>query len=236
MGKKAVCLLSGGLDSAVATYIAHDQGYLLFPLTFSYDQQHTKEVNCAKKIATSLQIQHHIIFPLKLAKISNSALLSKSPIHMKNHVYSSIGKTIPATYVPARNTIFLSLALAYAESIQASAIFLGVNAVDYSGYPDCRPEYIKAFQTMANLATKQGLMGQTITIKTPLLHLTKTQIIKKGVTLGVPFADTWSCYRGRTKACGHCDSCQLRLKGFKNAKTEDPLSYSLYPSWYKKKK
>jgi len=144
----------------------------------------------------------------------------------------NIGKTIPSTYVPARNTVFLSLALAYAETLDADAIFIGANAVDYSGYPDCRPEYIQAYQKLASLATRKGVQGKTIRIEAPLLHLTKAEIIKTGLQLKVPFADTWSCYRGGRQACGKCDSCILRLKGFQEAGVKDPLSYETVPTWY----
>ena len=145
----------------------------------------------------------------------------------------NIGKDIPSTYVPARNTVFLSLALAYAETIDADAIFIGINAVDFSGYPDCRPKYIQAYQKMANLATKRGVEGNPIIIETPLLNKTKSEIVKLGLKHNVPFEHTWSCYRGKENACGCCDSCLLRLKGFKDAGIKDPITYDFYPNWYK---
>jgi 7-cyano-7-deazaguanine synthase len=229
MIKKAVCLISGGLDSAVTAFIAKKQGYVLYGLSFRYGQRHTKELSCAKKITKSVGAKDHIIFTIDLQKFGGSSLLTSSSRQIKNHALKDIGKTIPSTYVPARNTVFLSLALAYAEAIGADAIFIGVNAVDYSAYPDCRPNYIRAYQHLANCATKRGVEGKPIRINAPLLHLTKAEIIKKGLKLNVPFAKTWSCYRGEGKACGQCDSCLLRLKGFQEAKVKDPLPYNTTP-------
>jgi 7-cyano-7-deazaguanine synthase len=225
--KKAVCLVSGGLDSAVTAFIAKKQGYDIYALSFRYGQRHTKELSCAKKISKAIGAENHIILTVDLEKIGRSSLLKSSSQKIENHMVEDIGKTIPSTYVPARNTIFLSFALAYAETINADAIFLGINAIDYSAYPDCRPAYIKMFQKLSNLATQQAIEGKTIHIKTPLLYLTKAEIIKRGKQLNVPFSDTWSCYRGNLKACGRCDSCLLRLKGFKEAKVKDPLLYAI---------
>jgi len=230
MKKKAVCLISGGLDSAVTAFIAKKQGYDLYALSFRYGQRHKKEISCAKKIAKTVGVTNHIIFNIDLQKFGGSSLLSTSSNKIKNHALKDIGKTIPSTYVPARNTVFLSLALAYAEALNATAIFIGVNAVDYSAYPDCRPNYIRVYQHLANLATKRGVKGKTIRINAPLLYLSKAEIIKTGVKLNVPFAKTWSCYRGDAKACGRCDSCLLRLKGFHEAKTKDPISYKTIPN------
>lgn len=227
MTKKAVCLLSGGLDSAVTAFIAKKQGYDIYALSFRYGQRHTKELTCAKKISTAVGAKNHLILSIDLQKIGGSSLLTSSPERIPNHPINEIGKTIPTTYVPGRNTIFLSYALAYAETIHAEAIFIGVNAVDYSAYPDCRPRYIQIIQQLARVATCQGVKGKPVRIKAPLLQLSKAQIIKKGARLKVPFSKTWSCYRGGTKACGRCDSCQLRLKGFQEAHQKDPVPYKM---------
>ena len=232
MGRKAVCLLSGGLDSCVTSFIAKDKRFDVYALSIQYGQLHTKELSCARTIADVLQAKKHVVLDVDYTKIGGSSLLESSSDCITTHDLSDVGKEIPSTYVPARNTVFLSLALAYAEAIDADAIFLGVNAVDFSGYPDCRPDFIQAYQHMANLATKRGIQGNSILIKAPLLHLTKSEIIQQGVHLNVPFESTWSCYQGKEKACGCCDSCILRLKGFMDAKTDDPVAYDEYPSWY----
>jgi 7-cyano-7-deazaguanine synthase len=237
MGKKAIVLLSGGLDSTVTAYVAKKQGYELSALTFLYGQKHDKEINAAKRISSTLSIADHVLFNIDLSQFGGSSLLkeSKKSITKPNHV-SKIGKNIPDTYVPGRNTVFLSVALALAETRDAEAIFTGVTALDYSGYPDCRPEYIKAFQHVANIATKKTVTGGKIIIKTPLIDLNKAEIIRLGVQLNVSFKDTWSCYNGREKACGQCESCQLRLQGFQQAQLLDPLPYESVPEWYQSKK
>ena len=232
MDKKAVCLISGGLDSAVSAFIAKDMDYDLFALSFIYNQRHIKEIKSAKKIAKTLNVKKHIIFNIDIGSFGGSSLVDKSIKLEINHKIEDIGKEIPNTYVPARNTIFLSIALGFAEIIDADTIFIGATAADYSGYPDCKPEYFKAFQKMADLATKKSLKGKKITIKTPIINLNKSEIIKKGYKLGVPFEKTWSCYLGKEKACGRCDSCLLRLKGFKKAGLRDPLKYEILPFWY----
>ncbi|MBC7080990.1 MAG: 7-cyano-7-deazaguanine synthase QueC [Thermoplasmatales archaeon] len=214
---KVVCLLSGGVDSAVASAIAKSRGYELYTLTFDYGQRHKKEIRCAGEIAKWLNSKHKLI-KADLRQIGGSALTDNIEVPEE-------AEGIPPTYVPARNTIFLSYALAYAELIDANSIFIGANVVDYSGYPDCREEYLKAFQNMANLATKRGVEGKGIKIEAPILYLTKGEIIKKGLELGVPFEKTWSCYRGGKKACGRCSSCKIRLKGFNEAGIEDPIEY-----------
>jgi len=233
MVKKAVCLISGGLDSCVVSFIAKEKGFGIYALSFQYGQLHKKELSCAKKIAEAVGAKNHIILDVDFNKIAGSSLLDASQDSIDNHDLKDVGRDIPSTYVPARNTVFLSLALAYAETIDADAIFLGTNAVDFSGYPDCRPKYIQAYQKMANLATKRGVEGNPIGIETPLLTQTKSELVKTGLKLNVPFENTWSCYRGKENACGRCDSCILRLKGFKDAGIKDPISYDFYPAWYK---
>lgn len=227
MSKKAVCLLSGGIDSCVSAYIAKKLGYELYALSFNYKQRHKKEIDSAKKIALALDVKNHIIFNLDIDKFGKSSLTDLTLTPEKDHDLKDIGKTIPSTYVPARNTIFLSIGLAYAESIDAEAIFIGVTSTDYSGYPDCRPEFINAFQKLVDLSTKKAVEGKKILIKAPLLKLSKSEIIKKGIDLGAPLEKTWSCYFGRDFACGKCDSCLLRLKGFKDLGITDPLKYEL---------
>ena len=217
MGKRAICLISGGMDSAVAAAVARHDGYKLYALTFNYGQRNLRELEAAKEIAKSLGA-HHKIFEINLRQIGGSALTDTIEVPER-------AEGIPVTYVPARNTIFLSCALAYAEVIDAEAIFIGVNAVDYSGYPDCRPEYIQAFQRMANVALKRSVEKGPIHIKAPLLYLSKAEIVKSGLELGVPFEKTWSCYREGEKACGRCPSCMLRLAAFEKAGVRDPIEY-----------
>jgi 7-cyano-7-deazaguanine synthase len=232
MVKKAVCLVSGGLDSCVTSHIAKNKGYDIFALTFNYRQRHKKEIESAKKIATAINAKNHIVFDLDLHKFGGSSLVDISSVPEENQSLEKIGKKIPSTYVPARNTIFLSIALAYAETLDADAIFIGATATDYSGYPDCRPEFIKAFQDLTNIATKKGVEGKKIRIIAPLLNMSKVDIIKKGIELKAPLEETWSCYIGKEKACGRCDSCLLRLKGFKEARVKDPIEYEVVPNWY----
>lgn len=224
MGKqKAVVLLSGGLDSATTLAIALDDGYDVYALSFDYGQKHNKELKCAEKIAEHYKVKHKIVkIDLSWGKSALTDKKIKIPESRKN-----IGKNIPVTYVPARNMIMLSFALAYAETINADAVFIGANAIDYSGYPDCRPEFYKAFQKAAALGTKKGVESKPIQIKYPLINMTKSKIIKKGIELGVPYHLTWSCYKGKKKACGKCDSCILRLKGFKEAGYDDPVEYEV---------
>ncbi len=232
MVKKAVCLLSGGLDSCVTSHIAKKEGYDIFALTFNYSQRHKKEIESAKKIATTINAKNHIVFDLDLSKFGGSSLVDKSITPEKDHNLIEIGEKIPNTYVPARNSVFLSIALAYAETLDADSIFIGATATDYSGYPDCRPEFIKAFQKLTNIGTKKGVEGKTIEIIAPLLAMSKAEIIKKGMELKAPIEETWSCYIGKDKACGRCDSCLLRLKGFKEAGFTDPIQYEVLPNWY----
>jgi len=225
--KKAVILSSGGLDSTTVMAIAKNEGYSIYCLSFSYGQRHIFELEAAKKVVKKIGVEKHLVINLDLDKIGGSALTSCIDVP-KNRDEKSISAKIPVTYVPARNTIFLSYAIAWAEVIESSDIFIGINAIDYSGYPDCRPEYIKAFEDMANLATKAGVEGITkIKINTPLLYMSKAEIIKKGIELGVDYSLTHSCYDPDPKglACGKCDSCYLRKKGFKEAGFKDPIKY-----------
>jgi 7-cyano-7-deazaguanine synthase len=225
MGKKAVCLLSGGIDSCVSAFSAKQEGYEIYALSFDYHQRHKKELNSAKKIASALKAKNHIVFDLDLEKFGKSSLTDLNLKPERDHKIQDIGKIIPSTYVPGRNTVFLSIGLAYAESIEADTIFIGVTSTDYSGYPDCRPDYIDAFQKLADIATKRTIDGKKISIVAPLLKLSKSEIIKKGLDLDAPLGQTWSCYYGREDACGRCDSCILRLKGFKDLGLTDPLEY-----------
>lgn len=223
-GKRAVVLLSGGLDSATCLAIALDLGYSCHALSFEYGQHHFRELDGSRALAGHYCLPGHRIVPLAFTDILTSALTDPN-IDLPTGRDPGEMQDIPTSYVPARNTIMLSIAVAYAEVIHADTIYIGVNALDYSGYPDCRSEYIEAFQRMANLATKRAVEGHPLSIQTPLLHLTKAQIVSRGMELGVPYHLTWSCYRGREKACGTCDSCILRLKGFREAGIEDPVEY-----------
>ncbi len=225
--KKAVVLLSGGVDSATTLAVARSGGFALWALSFRYGQRHMVELEAARRIARHEGVVEHLIVDIDLRRIGGSALTSDLAVP-KNRSVKEMGKDIPVTYVPARNTIFLSYALAWAEVIGSSDIFIGVNALDYSGYPDCRPEYIQAYERMANLATKAGVEGkQKLIIHAPLIRLNKAQIILKGVELGVDYSLTHSCYDPEASgaACGQCDSCLLRLKGFQEAGIEDAIRY-----------
>lgn len=228
MAKKAVVLLSGGLDSATTLAVAKDKGFKCFALTFRYGQKHSIEINSAKKIAKSLGAFQHRIIDIAPSIFANSALTDKSlKVPLNRNLKSP---KIPATYVPARNAVFLSYALAFAESIGSFDIFIGVNAIDYSGYPDCRPQFIKAFQKMANLTAAAAIRKKgRYKIHTPLIKMTKARIIKTGTRLGVDYSLTHSCYNpDKTgKPCGKCDSCRLRLKGFTQAGLKDPLKYKI---------
>jgi 7-cyano-7-deazaguanine synthase len=219
---KAVILLSGGLDSAVTAAIARADGFACHALSFDYGQRHRFELNAARKVAASLGVIEHRIVTIDLRAFGGSALTDDIDVP-KHDAAGQIDEGIPITYVPARNTIFLSFALGYAEVIGATDIFIGVNAVDYSGYPDCRPAFIEAFQQTANLATKMGVEGQPITIRSPLLKLSKAQIIRRGLELGVDFSLTHSCYDPADDGtpCGRCDSCLLRAAGFREAGVEE---------------
>ena len=223
--KRAVILLSGGLDSTTCLAIAREQGFDLFALTVNYGQRHVFELQAAKNVALSLDIEKHSVLDIDLAQFGGSALTDDIEVP-KDRVESEMSD-IPATYVPARNTVLLSVALARAETLESFDIFIGVNALDYSGYPDCRPEYIESFERTANLATKAGVTGKNFHIHTPLINMTKAEIIKSGTKLGVDYGLTFSCYDPQETgaSCGHCDACILRLKGFKEAGIPDPLNY-----------
>tara|TARA_B100001173_G_scaffold75292_1_gene64192 strand:+ start:293 stop:964 length:672 start_codon:yes stop_codon:yes gene_type:complete len=220
---KAVILLSGGLDSTTVLAIAKSQGYDCYALSFDYGQKQRSELESSISIAKKSNVIEHRIMKISLSDIGGSALTDQS-IDVPKYSESD---EIPITYVPARNTIFLSFALAWAEVVDCQTIFIGVNALDYSGYPDCRPEFIEAFENMANLATKQSVEGDRIQIKTPLISMTKAEIIKKGLGLGVDYSETTSCYDANTlgEACGECDACVLRKIGFENANVQDPTRY-----------
>lgn len=220
---KAVILLSGGLDSTTVLAIAKSQGYDCYALSFDYGQKQRSELDSSISIAKKSNVIEHRIMKISLSDIGGSALTDQS-IDVPKYSESD---EIPITYVPARNTIFLSFALAWAEVVDCQTIFIGVNALDYSGYPDCRPEFIEAFENMANLATKQSVEGDRIQIKTPLISMTKAEIIKKGLSLGVDYSETTSCYDANTlgEACGECDACVLRKIGFENANVQDPTRY-----------
>lgn len=219
--REGVVLLSGGLDSATVLGIADSELGRVRTLTFIYGQRADKEVECAKKLSQHYDVEEHMVLSIPLEKLTESSLF-KGGTDIPSHKSADI----PSTYVPARNIILLSMALAYAECVNAHAIYIGANAVDFSGYPDCRPEFYRAFRQMVKEGTKRGIEGDPVGIKVPLQNMSKKEIIQKGNELGVPFELTWSCYREGVTACGVCDSCVLRLKGFHEAGLEDPLAYN----------
>lgn len=221
--KKAVVLVSGGLDSATVLAMARAEGYECYALAFDYGQRHRAELQAARRVAESTGASEYKVIPLDLTAIGGSAL-TDDKIAVPDH---SDALGIPVTYVPARNTVFLSIALGWAEVLGANSIFIGVNAVDYSGYPDCRPDFIQAFENLANLATKASVEGQALKVRTPLIDLSKADIIRKGMALGVDYAETVSCYQADDEglACGRCDSCFLRQQGFESAGIADPTRY-----------
>ena len=220
--KRAVILLSGGLDSVTTLAIAQQQGFECYTLSFDYGQRHDVELKAATNISKKMGAKQHKVIAINLRSIGGSALTDNT-IDVPDHHEEGI----PVTYVPARNTVFLSIALGWAEVLKAEAIFVGVNAVDYSGYPDCRPEFIEAFEKLANLATKTGVEGQQLTVHAPLITMTKAEIIQKGSALGVDYSQTISCYQANNegKACGKCDSCRFRKQGFEQAGIADPTLY-----------
>ncbi|NQY27446.1 MAG: 7-cyano-7-deazaguanine synthase QueC [Piscirickettsiaceae bacterium] len=220
--KRAVILLSGGLDSVTVLAMAKEQGFECYTLSFNYGQRHDVELVAAEKLSKQMGVKEHKVIPIDLRSIGGSALTDDAIDVPEHH---EVG--IPVTYVPARNTVFLSIALGWAEVLSAQAIFVGVNAVDYSGYPDCRPEFISAFEQLANLATQAGVEGHKLTIHTPLINMSKAEIIQHGIKLGIDYSQTVSCYQADNKgrACGHCDSCYFRQQGFKQAGIVDPTRY-----------
>ncbi|MDR2642749.1 MAG: 7-cyano-7-deazaguanine synthase QueC [Planctomycetaceae bacterium] len=226
--KRAIVLLSGGLDSATAAAIARSDGYEIFALTIDYNQRHRIELESAKRVAVALNAEQHVIMPLNLRIFGGSSLTGDLEV-VKNVPTDTIGNSIPTSYVPARNIIFLSIALAYAETIQAEKIYIGVSSIDYSGYPDCRPEFLTAFESMANLATKSGIENKKISIAAPLVQLDKTATIKLGLSLGVDYSITHTCYDPVSDgvACGCCESCLLRLQAFANVGIKDPIKYAI---------
>jgi 7-cyano-7-deazaguanine synthase len=224
---KAVILLSGGLDSSTVLYQAKADGCECYAISFNYQQRHRQELDAAKAIASCAGVVDHQLVAFDLRLWGGSALTDDKIDLPQQRLESEMARNIPVTYVPARNTIFLSFALAYAETLSAERIYIGVNALDYSGYPDCRPDYIAAMQEVFRLGTKQGREGQEITIAAPLIDLKKTAIVQLGNKLGVPWEKTWSCYAGGNLACGVCDSCQLRLAAFAALGLEDPLPYQV---------
>ena len=226
--KKAVVLVSGGLDSATALAIAKHEGHEPYAITFRYGQRHGVELDAAKKVVAGAGIPDHIEVEIDMRRIGGSALTDDIDVP-KHRGLDEMSDGIPVTYVPARNTVFLSFALAWAEVLEADQIYIGVNALDYSGYPDCRPEYIEAYQEMANRATKRAVEGHRLTIHTPLIDLSKAEIIRRGTELGVDYSITRSCYDPTPagEACGACDSCQLRLKGFAENGVTDPAPYQV---------
>ncbi len=228
---RAICLVSGGMDSAVALAEAYHAGFETFALSFDYGQRHAAELAAAARVARSLGVEEHRVVKIDLAEIGGSALTDRMKVP-KDRRHAAIGKDIPATYVPARNTVFLAVALGWAEVLGARDLFLGVNALDYSGYPDCRPQFLAAFERLASVATAAGVeRGAAFHVRAPLLQMTKADIVRRGIALGVDFAATHTCYdpvkrRGRVLACGRCDACKLRRKGFREAGIPDPLPYA----------
>jgi len=231
-GRRAVVLLSGGLDSTTTLAIASSEGFVCHALSFRYGQRHEAELQAARRVAERAGVAQHVVAEIDLRAFGGSALTGDIPVP-KGRRLEEMGEGIPVTYVPARNTIFLSFALAFSEVLGAADIFIGINALDYSGYPDCRPEYVEAFERMAHLATRAGVEGTAqVRIHTPLIRWTKAQIIRKGLELGVDYALTSTCYEpdAEGRACGACDACQLRLKGFAEVGVADPIRYVSGPA------
>ena len=226
VARRAIVLLSGGLDSTVAAALAREQGFELHALSFDYGQRHKRELESARAVARALGAASHIVLDVPIGAYGGSALTQDDIDVPTGRDESAMGADIPVTYVPARNIVFLSLALGVAEVRDADSIFIGANALDYSGYPDCRPEFFHAFEEVARLGTKRGVEGHPLRIIVPLQHMTKADIVRQGMRVEAPLELTWSCYQGGERACGVCDSCALRLKGFREAGVEDPVPYA----------
>jgi 7-cyano-7-deazaguanine synthase len=224
---EAIVLLSGGLDSSTVLALAKERGYEIAALTFDYGQKHIRELNSARKIAKHFKAKEHIVVPLNIGSLLKSSLTRNSMSIPQNRTKEEISSEVPSTYVPARNMVFLSIAASIAESRGAKAIFIASNSVDFSGYPDCTPEFISAFQRTLDVGTKSGREGRGIRVEAPIITKSKAEIVREAVRLKVPLEDTWSCYKGGVKACGRCDSCLLRLKGFSEAGLIDPLEYEV---------
>ncbi|HEX9909124.1 MAG TPA: 7-cyano-7-deazaguanine synthase QueC [Thermoplasmata archaeon] len=224
---EAIVLLSGGLDSSTVLGMAKKKGFEVVAITFDYGQRHRRELDSAKKVAQRMGVKEHLMIPLDIGRYLKSALTSKKMELPVGRPRKKIGSGIPSTYVPSRNLVFLSIATALAESRGAEAVFIAANAVDFSGYPDCTPEFIRSFQRTVTVGTRSGREGRPVRIEAPLLSKKKADIVREAVRLGVPLELTWSCYKGGKKACGRCDSCQLRLEGFAQAGHKDPLSYEV---------
>jgi len=224
---KAVVLLSGGLDSSTVLAMSLQQGYDVVALTFDYGQKHRRELESASSIATHFKVGEHVVMKMDFAGRLKSALTDQSMDMPQDRTVSEIGAGIPSTYVPSRNLIFLSVASSVAEDVGAEAIFIAANSVDFSGYPDCTPEFIEAFQRVLDIGTKAGREGKPVKVLAPIIRYSKADIVREAMRLGVPLEKTWSCYRGGSKACGKCDSCILRLKGFCEAGIEDPIEYEV---------
>jgi 7-cyano-7-deazaguanine synthase len=224
---EAVVLLSGGLDSSTVLAIASEKGYEIVALTFDYGQRHKRELNSARKIAKHFRVKEHLVVPLNIGDLLKSSLTSKVMAIPQRESLGDSGTGIPSTYVPSRNIIFLSIAASVAESRGAQAVYIAANSVDFSGYPDCTPEFIAAFQKVLDVGTKAGKEGNGITLEAPILTRSKAEIVREAVRLKVPLGLTWSCYKGGAKACGRCDSCLLRLEGFSKAGMKDPLEYEV---------
>ena len=224
---EAIVLLSGGLDSSTVLALAKERGYEIAALTFDYGQKHIRELNSARKIAKHFKVKEHIVVPLNVGSLLKSSLTRNSMSIPQNRTKEEISSEVPSTYVPARNIVFLSIAASIAESRGAKAIFIASNSIDFSGYPDCTPEFISAFQRTLDVGTKSGREGLGIRVEAPIITKSKAEIVREAVRLKVPLEDTWSCYKGGVKACGRCDSCLLRLKGFSEAGLIDPLEYEV---------